>query len=353
MTPTRQPAPRALPRTTAIPLLALVLLSSAGCSLIPEHTEDPAPIVRGPEPARLQHPLALNFLAFRPRRAVTQPSGTTDVAWDSAYSSIYFSQKNGPDESVMLDGELWTNAIRTRHGIGEHSDIEFEVGVLRAGGGFLDPFVNDWHRAFGFPDGGRNNAKDNSYEMQIRANDQSAYELESHHIGLLDIPIVWTQSLMEEDEDQPAVALRFGVELPTGNENKGFSNGEVDYGLGVLVERSVGRWTFTGATDYVFTERSDDFEKADIQMDDLWDVQAGAEYRWNDSGSLLAQLVYTSPLVRDIPLDAIDSPILDLGVGAVWDHSERSRITLTFHEDLIADAGPDFGFALSWVWRFD
>lgn len=334
-------------------MLALALLWGPGCGLIPEHTDDPAFVVRGPEPARLQHPLALNFLAFRPRRAVTQDSGTTDVAWDSAYSSIYFKDKNGPDESVMLDGELWTNVVRTRHGIGERSDIEFEVGVLRAGGGFLDPFVNDWHDAFGFPDGGRNDAKDNSYEMQIRAHGESAYELEAHHVGLLDTSIVWTRSLLDEDEAQPALAFRAGVELPTGSESKGFSNGKVDYGLGLLLERSVGRWTFTGATDYVFTERSRDFERADIQIDDLLDVQAGAEYRWNDSGSLLAQLVYTSPLVRDIPLDTIDSPILDLGVGAVWDHSERSRITLTFHEDLIADAGPDFGFALSWVWRLE
>lgn len=334
-------------------VLAMAALLDAGCSLIPEHTDDPAPVVRGPEPARLQHPLALNFLAFRPRRASTQGDGTTDVAWDSHYSSIYFNQKDGPDESVYLDGELWTNAIRARHGIGEHADIEIEIGVLRAGGGFLDPIVNDFHRAFGFPDGGRPDAKDDDYHMKIRANGETAYELESHEIGLLDIPIVWTQNLVAEDEGQPAISLRLGVELPTGNQNKGFGNGQVDYGLGLLGERSVGRWTFTGATDYVFTRRSDDFREADIQMDDLWDVQAGTEYRWNDSGSLLAQLVYTSPLVRDIHLDTIDSPILDLGVGAVWDHSERSRITLTFHEDLIADAGPDFGVALSWVWRFD
>ncbi|MDG2150158.1 MAG: DUF3187 family protein [Planctomycetota bacterium] len=349
----RQALSGATVRSAASLLLGLSVLSASGCSLLPERLEeDPRPIVRGPEPTRLQRPLALNFLAFRPRRANTQPKGTTNLSWNSMYSSLYLDEHDSAGNKANLDGELWTNTLLARHGVGDDSDIEVEVGVLRAGSGFLDRYVNDFHRMFGFPDGGRPDADDDHYAMEIESKGDNIYELSNHRFGVLDTSVVWTQKLQGEDVTRPAIALRFGVELPTGDEDRGFSNGSVDYGMGLLAERSVGRWTWTGATDYVVTERSDAFRDAGVDMDNLWDVQGGVEYRWNDSGSLLAQLIYTTALARDIPLDALDEPILDLGVGIVWDHSDRSRVMLTFHEDLIG-RGPDFGFAINWEWRFD
>ena len=70
-------------RALAIAASALAFAVS-GCAALPRHSDDPAPIVRGPIPARIQGPLDLTWLAFRPRSVATQAEGTRTATWTSA-----------------------------------------------------------------------------------------------------------------------------------------------------------------------------------------------------------------------------------------------------------------------------
>ena len=61
-------------RTITALLASVGALGIAGCaSWAP--TDDPEPVIRGPLPTRQQQPMALTLMAFRPRRAATQPQG--------------------------------------------------------------------------------------------------------------------------------------------------------------------------------------------------------------------------------------------------------------------------------------
>lgn len=333
-------------------LLASILCASSciACAIVPDRTPAPAPIVRGPIPQRLQHPLALTYLAFRPRRAATQPAGTAGVTLQTAYSSI-FENEDAPTQRVVMDGELWTGAARVRYGLGERTDVELELAALYATSGFLDSFIEDFHDFFGLPSGNRESRGTDDFEMRVTKDGIDAYQLDDNEVELLDIPIILTQRVLDETESRPAVALRAGIELPVGSESQGFSNGELDYGAGFVVEHSIDRWTWTAGGDYVATGQSSAFRRASVDANDVWDLQGGAEYRWNDRGSLLGELVYTSPLLTDVSLDQIDWPLLDLGLGVAWDVGRDSRWTATFHEDLFSEAGPDFVVALAWSWR--
>ena len=86
------------------------------------------------------------------------------------------------------------------------------------------------------------------------------------------------------------------------------------------------------------------FLDAGLDVDFLLFAGAGAEYRWSDRTSLLLQLQYRSPLTEDLPLEEIDREILDLGVGVAHDLTRESALTISFHEDVVAAAGPDFTF---------
>jgi hypothetical protein len=273
--------------------------------------------------------------------------GQAGFALDAAYSSIFMSERDGADE-VVLDGELLTAAMRLRAGLGARTDVEIELPFLYTTSGFLDHFVDAFHDTLGLPEGNRDSRPEDQYEMQWTADGERVYELEEDRVGLLDIPIVVTHVLFSESATRPALALRAGVQLPTGSESRGFSNGEPDWLVGLLLERTSGRWTLSAAGDWSIVDSDGGYTGSGGLDDDLWDVQGGLEYRWNDRVSLLAQLVLFSPLEPDIELKQTADPMLDLALGLAWDTGRRSRLVTTFHEDVVSEAGPDFSLQVSW-----
>jgi hypothetical protein len=331
-------------KLTLVAALAAAALSSSCRTLV-----GPAPrhAVRGPIPALAEHPLALNYLGLRPRRAATQPAGRLGVA----YASLFEDGANASG-SVLVDGELWHGSLRLRWGAGPGTDVEVELQALRAGGGFLDAFVESFHELLGLANGGREGRGDGDLEVEIVDDGQTVYELEGNALELGDLPVVVTHELWRDATERTFVSGRVGVELPTGSESRGYGNGGVDVGLGLLAEGSSGRWSTFGAVDLVFPARRDSFDGTDFDVDERFDAAFGLEWRWDDVTSLLAGLRYLSPLSDDIDLEEIDAPMLDFGLGAAWDVGLLSRLQVSFHEDLWSASGPDFTLRVGWSWRF-
>lgn len=322
----------------------VTLLALGGCSLLPEEN----PPTRGPIATRNQHPLALTVLQPRPRSARIQPRGTLGVELASTAMSI-FEDGFGAGEKVVFDGEIWRNALRLRYGLAEGLDVEVEFALAYTTSGFLDGLADAFHDTFNLPGGGRGLVGTDQFEMKIESEDETIFDVEENRLGLDDIPIVLTRRLREEDADGPGVAFRVAVELPTGSEKNGFGNGKLDYGAGILLERSIGKWTFTGGADYVLVGQPDDFEDADVDLDNSILLAQGIEYRLGERCSLLMQVLYQSPFTRDLDIKEIDREMLDLGIGLALDVS-GARFTTSIHEDVIASTGTDFvfRFALSW-----
>jgi hypothetical protein len=338
---------RRLPIPSTALLVAVPLALGNACALVPRYSGAPAPVVRGPIPARVQEPIKLTYLAFRPRRAAIQPEGSTSISVQSAYTSMFENGDSGPDQ-VVLDGEISRTSLILRRAVAPGADVEIELPVVYATSGFLDLIVEDFHSFFGFPSGGRDERPRFSYQMDAFHNGRLAYHLEGNEPGLGDVPIVLTHSILDESASSPALSWRTGIELPTGSESRGFGNGKVDFGAGLLAERSFGRWTATGAVDWVSAESSRSFERAGVAAQNDLDLQLGIEYRWNDGLSLLGEAVLNSPATRDIRIHEIDAGTLSIDVGAAWDLGRGSRLLLDFGEDAIADSGPDFTLLAAW-----
>jgi len=324
----------------AVPLFACVA-----------HDPAPAPVVRGPLATRNQHPVALTFLHHRPRRPVTQPEGTWGAAFELSHSSIHEIDK-APRQTVAFDGETTRLSGRVRYGLGEATDVEVELAGIYASGGFLDGFISDFHSVLGFPQAGRDQVAEDQYDMRLRRNGQLIYELEEDRVLLGDVPVVVTHRLRAEDPQGPAVAVRAGVELPLGSERRGVGNGELDFGLGVLAERSLGRWTLTGALDLLLPGEPDPWTAAGVDAREIISFQAGLEYRWSDAASLLAQTFWTSPMTRDYDLEEFSREIFDFAVGVAWDTPSGARCSLAIKEDVVAATGPDFGVFFGVDWGF-
>lgn len=333
-------------RCAALASSALLLNACLGT-----HAPDPAPVVRGPLATRTQHPVSLTLLHFRPRRATVAEPGEWGAAVDFSYSSIY-EVDTVPGESVRFDGETLRGAARLRYGLAPRTDVEVELAAVYATSGFLDQFIREFHDAFDLPQAGRDDTPDDQYDMSLRHDGALFYELEEDRVSFGDLPVVVTRQVRDEDREGPAVAVRFGVELPTGSEDRGASNGELDYGLGVLLERSVGRWTWTGAADVLLPGQPDAWDDAGVDVEPMAELQAGGEYRWSDRLSLLLQLNFTTHVTREFTVEEFDTAILDLGLGCSYDAFEGGRVDFALKEDVVAATGPDFGVYLGVSWGF-
>lgn len=325
----------------------------AGCaSLAP--TDDPAPVVRGPLPTRQQQPMGLTLMAFRPRRAAVQPRG--ELAWEvhAAWSDIEEIERYpewSPADSVTFDGETLSLSVHGHYGVGERTELEIELPFLYAFAGNLDHLIEDWHSLFGLPNGSREYNQDDQYRMRVESGGKVLYDLEGNRIGLGDVPILLTVAVREEDEDGPGIALRGGVELPTGSERRGLGNGAVDVGFGVIGEQSLGRWTITGGADLILPGQSSRMEAApDHRYQNMFSIKLGVEYRWSDHLSVITTSTRTSRMLHSMQVEEVNSEVFDLGVGLAWDVDVRSRFYASVHEDVVAATGPDLTLQVGWTW---
>ena len=325
-------------------LASLVLVFSSACSL---PASDPAPIIRGPLRSRPQHPFAQTLLHNRPRRAVIQPMGDPAIELGLTYSSIH-EIKGVPGELIYMDGETARATFRYRRGLSERTDLEVEL----ADEDFLDDLIEGFHDWTGLPNQGRDDFGQDQFGMRLRRNGDLLFSVEEDKLQLGDLPLTITHALRVEDEHGPAVAVRAAVEIPSGNEAGGSSNGGLDIGFGVLAERTRGRWSFFGAVDYLAPHDPDAFRAAGVGLEDILSLQLGIEYRWSDRLSVLFQNFWTSEMTKDFTFEEFSREMYDIAVGVAWDGPGDSRFHFALQEDAVAATGSDFGIMLGVAWGF-
>lgn len=329
--------------------LVVALVAFAACAPLPSLSER-APRVRGPLPTRVQHPLALTLPNLTPRRALVQPQGQWGVGVNLAYASIFErASRNG--ELVDFDAEVLRASARVRYGFASAWDVDLEFGGVYTSGGFLDGFIQDFHDFIGAPNQGREKVEDDRFSARIVRDGTAAYVLDPHEALLGDTAVVFTRGETDVAPGEWANAWRAGLELPTGDEDAGAGNGGVDWIVGWSGEISFRRFSHFAAASYGHGETPDRLRAADIELEDRASLFYALEYRATKAASFVAQLDLQSPLVRDVDLDEIDKPIVDLGLGVAWDTGPDSGLWCSFQEDVASDSGPDFAVLLGWRWR--
>jgi hypothetical protein len=233
------------------------------------------------------------------------------------------------------------------------TDVEVELPVVYASSGFLDAFIENWHAAFGLPNGGREEREQDQYDMYVEKDGQRLYVLDADGPAFGDVPIVVTQRVLSEYEAGISLDLRGGVELPTGSEPHGIGNGGLDWGGGALVEKSIQRFTLSAGAYFVDAATPDSFASADAEIAEQRYLHAGLEYRWNDRVSVIAGLRSSTPATRDVTIEEVNANVLELDLGFVFeDPGTNRRLSFGLTEDLISESGPDFTVFFAWACVF-
>lgn len=117
--------------------------------------------------------------------------------------------------------------------------------------------------------------------------------------------------LLDEAETLPAVLGAFTLRLPTGDEERGLGDEDVDVGLLAVVSKAFGPLTLTWNGGYTFVTRDSDL--------DFWTFAGSIEYRVTKALVLVAEAVGT------VGVESEPDTVV-LRVGGVYAINDRVRL---------------------------
>jgi hypothetical protein len=317
------------------------MIGAAGCAPLRSH---------GPMAVRDQHPTQLLVMAQPPRSAAALPAGTVQGTLAADYASLFLGQATS-DHSFVMDGELLRAAVNVRVGVVPGLDLEAELPILHASSGFLDQFIADYHDLFDLPQSGRDHAPMGQYRVEASRGGVIGYELTEDGVRFGDLPILAHVELFSESPQRPGLALRGGVELPTGSGRHGTGNGHWDVSLGLVSEWHVWDLGLTLGAYHTFTEGTRESERAGFPLEDVSSLNLGVEWEVAATWSLLVQSTLSTSTLRGLDLNVTDRPQWLLWIGARMGVLPGVAFEAAFAEDLVPDISPDFSVRAALVVR--
>lgn len=305
-------------------------------------------------PIRNQHPTQLTVMRLDPAAATTLPAGEVSARASMAYTSLFLGGSTATSAFAM-DGEILRTNLGMRAGAGSGVELGFDLPVLHTSGGFLDSFLIGYHDLFGFPDQGRDDVANNRFEVFAEKDGQRVYELRQASLEFGDVPLsgTWTLVPVRRQADgsgSPGLAARAGLELPTGDEDAGFGNGQVDYAAGLCATwplpigalHAEAQRTFAGSPRMA---RNAGFSFADVAAGSL-----ALEAQPSAGLGLLVQVSWETATLADLDLDRASRDAILLWLGARLRLEDELFLEVGFGEDLSENIAPDFTAWLSVAW---
>src|SRR5690606_26534324 len=99
--------------------------------------------------------------------------------------------------------------------------------------------IQEFHDAFDLPNGGRELVPNDQFRSSLVIDDRLVYEGEQRP-GLGDLAVTQAWRLVGGPGSPFRLALRTGVELPTGDADRGYGSGEIDLGAALAMTVEAG-----------------------------------------------------------------------------------------------------------------
>lgn len=266
----------------------------------------------GPITLREQNPIYLQNLGLTPTRARVLPEGSIETRLDWAYSSV-FEQGTSATNRVTLDMEIMRLAAHMIYGLTSNFEVGIELPFYHSGGGFLDSFIQDFHRFFGLPNAGRETVFNNQYTYQFFSGGNLIYNVPSQSFMIGDITLRFKHHVVEETKSCPAMAWFADIKLPTGSPSRGTGSGAPDFGIGVALEKNYKRIHGYLDVEYVVVGGNDRIDAFMRQA--MLAFAAAFEVSILDTWSGIVQLNGSSPLLAHTGMETWDGVPMNLIVG--------------------------------------
>lgn len=275
------------------------------------------------------------------------PSARTGMPGDrvsiaATVASHYVSESNN-GEGLLLDGET----TRTEFSISRALTSAWRVGAVlpqvHHGGGELDGAINNWHRLFGLPDGGRDAAPIAAYDFHYRRAGVTAVRTQAAGGGIGDVQV------FADFAPDPVWLLQTTLKLPTGKSAELRGSGAADLTVLAGAQTPPAPLRYYGYAGAMWRGRGDVLPAQARTGVGL--AQAGIAWTLLPELTLQAQLDGHTGFYRASELAAL-GPALQLSVGGRWRIGTRTALSLAVGEDIAVATAPDVTFHLALDTRY-
>jgi hypothetical protein len=242
---------------------------------------------------------------FQPYRQPVPGRWTAAIALDYA-SAIEVNEP--PRATYLLDSELMRLRLGLGHDLGPKNFVLADAEIGGAYAGFLDGFLNWYHRTFGFRVTERERRPDDVFRYEIDLPDGSTRLRSSSDFFLGDLRLGighrFNRSL------QTVVSAT----LPSSTAPDGYGRGVVSVSvLNTVRAQPTPRLAVEGGLGFGYTPAHGDLDA--VQRETFVSGSGGARYRFWGRQSLFVNLFYHSPYYHDTTLPALDRRELTLDFG--------------------------------------
>ncbi|HDH53135.1 MAG TPA: DUF3187 family protein, partial [Nitrospirae bacterium] len=163
------------------------------------------------------------------------------MSYSLSHSSTY-TVRESAEWVINLDMEITELNFRYRRIISDLFEFNLDIPVLIFSGGFMDGFLEGYHDTFGFADYGRNKRPNNEFLYEVKRDGVLIVKGKSG-TGFGDIRFALKSPLMSSEDFN--LSIKGDMEIPAGSAEKGYSNGSVDAGVSVMLDKRISGSTMT------------------------------------------------------------------------------------------------------------
>lgn len=234
---------------TALIAAWLALAATGDVLAEPRETEGSGrPEPPGPIPLRIVAPVHGLFYQLTPGPARPLEPGKSTLRLELSESNVLHccATTEPPFFRPTVDLEISRLQVAYRRGFGDGWEAGIEVPLLYYHDGFLDGFVYGTERLVGKLKPRREAERRGRYTYEIRRGDDLLFYGPRAELGLGNVAVTFGRRLWERDGRRPDLSVRGGLSLPTGDRDRAFGSGIVEFAVGVAAEWRQGRWAVSG-----------------------------------------------------------------------------------------------------------
>jgi hypothetical protein len=308
--------------------------------------------IRGPIYTRNQVLNQYIFFHFYPQKAALSKK---DVGLITDYShSNIIRLREGLVYVAMSDMELSHLTLQPSYKISNRTELSINFGVLSYWNGFLDSGVHDFHKTFGLPDGQRKYKPTFDTEYYIGTRSWAIVDVNKPTSALRDTSVMLRQQLYKGKTFHMTVSA--AVEFPTGSVKNGTSNGSLDYGVALYLDKSFLRnqLYFFSTTSYVKLGKYE--SEGHVMPTKSYKLHQAVALEFAPAflkrHSLVVQLNYADTPYKKTNNEFYDIAPSNLITGLNLFKTKTSMWQFSFTEDMTHRTTPDFSLQLAYLTEF-
>ena len=268
----------------------------------------------------------------------------------SVITSSHSTNAQRGAEIVILDGETTRAEFAYRVGFGPRLEVGVELPYVWHASGSLDSFIEDWHKALGLPLGSRRNRPEDQLQFAYEDDTGVRFDYRRNSNGVGDARIIAGWQLT--DSPTYAVALRFGIKVPTGDSAEFHGSGSTDFSIGIAGDAKelfgVSRLNGFLRTHAYYLGEPDLL--SDLYRDLVGQFATGLGYQLSKAVELRVQAAARSA-THHSAIEILGQPSATLSVGGNFRLSDQYQLSIAISEDIKVRSAPDISFQASLRYR--